>query len=282
MKKLYGILAVCAVLAAAPAAQAAIADFEDLTLAPDSAWTGKDGWPTTNTFTSGGITFYNNDFGKYWEGFAYSNIADGSPSYLSSYPGGGYDSSNYAVVNTATVGSELYSKLWFTPTKLGTTDPAQATFAPQEVQGFNIANTQLTHSAINALKSWGVNDAVTLSVYGLDKDGAQTPTSPVTYKLASFQNDKLNILNGWDWVDLTSLGAVYGLEFKLTSELSLADSIAKCLGTGTVTLGEHVPQTFAMDNLTVGAAAPVPVPAAAWLLGAGLLGLVGVRRRSAR
>ena len=148
MKKLYGVLAVCAVLAVAPAAQAGIADFENLNLGADSAWTGNGGWPTTNTFQSGGITFYNNDFGGYWEGFAYSNKTGGTPSYLSSYPGGGSASSNYAVVNTATIGSDVYSKLWFS--SLDTTDPAQATFAPQVVQGFNVANTKLTYDAINA------------------------------------------------------------------------------------------------------------------------------------
>ncbi len=37
-------------------------------------------------------------------------------------------------------------------------------------------------------------------------------------------------------------------------------------------------ESRAMDNLTI-TAAPVPVPAAAWLFGSGLLGLVGVARR---
>ena len=37
-------------------------------------------------------------------------------------------------------------------------------------------------------------------------------------------------------------------------------------------------ESWAMDNLTV-TVAPVPIPAAAWLFGSGLLGLIGVARR---
>lgn len=36
-----------------------------------------------------------------------------------------------------------------------------------------------------------------------------------------------------------------------------------------------------VDNLNYNSTAPVPVPAAAWLLGSGLLGLIGVARRKA-
>ena len=69
MKKLYGVLAVCAVLAAAPAAQAAIADFEDLALGTNSAWTGSYTWnwkdplnlSASSTFSSGGTEFNNTE-----------------------------------------------------------------------------------------------------------------------------------------------------------------------------------------------------------------------------
>ncbi|MDO8706132.1 MAG: VPLPA-CTERM sorting domain-containing protein [Sulfuricaulis sp.] len=40
-------------------------------------------------------------------------------------------------------------------------------------------------------------------------------------------------------------------------------------------------ESWAMDNLTV-TAAPIPVPAAVWLFGSGLLGLIGIARRKAR
>ena len=37
-------------------------------------------------------------------------------------------------------------------------------------------------------------------------------------------------------------------------------------------------ESWAMDNLNV-TVAPVPVPAAVWLFGSGLMGLIGVARR---
>lgn len=40
-------------------------------------------------------------------------------------------------------------------------------------------------------------------------------------------------------------------------------------------------ESYAIDNVTV-TANPVPIPAAAWLLGSGLLGLVAMRRRSGK
>ena len=39
-------------------------------------------------------------------------------------------------------------------------------------------------------------------------------------------------------------------------------------------------QAYADDQLDIPTASPVPVPAAVWLLGSGLLGLIGIRRRN--
>jgi hypothetical protein len=39
----------------------------------------------------------------------------------------------------------------------------------------------------------------------------------------------------------------------------------------------NTPAYFAMDDLESN---PVPVPAAVWLLGSGLIGLIGIRRRN--
>lgn len=41
-------------------------------------------------------------------------------------------------------------------------------------------------------------------------------------------------------------------------------------------------ESWAMDNLRVGVTTVVPIPAAAWLFGSGLLGLIGVTRRKIR
>lgn len=50
-------------------------------------------------------------------------------------------------------------------------------------------------------------------------------------------------------------------------------------GSGGTVIGDGT--QFAMDNFTFTQAAPVPVPAAAWLFGSGLVGLIGVARRKA-
>jgi hypothetical protein len=50
-------------------------------------------------------------------------------------------------------------------------------------------------------------------------------------------------------------------------------------GSGVMYWGVAPNAGFITEDLTV-AVAPVPVPAAAWLLGSGLLGLIGIRRRS--
>ena len=92
---------------------AQVADFENLTLQPDTFWDGSDMSGThnagtfTSIFTSGDFTFpnvFDTTWGApgYWlSGFAYSNMTDsvtsGVGNKYSSRAGGGENSSNYAV-----------------------------------------------------------------------------------------------------------------------------------------------------------------------------------------
>jgi len=83
---------------------------------------------------------------------------------------------------------------------------------------------------------------------------------------------------------------IEGWSLELTS-LNVIDQNANLLslsGTGVLTGGGYTPtdatwtfSTTSMDsyNMSVEAVAVVPVPAAVWLFGSGLLGLVGVARR---
>jgi hypothetical protein len=106
-------------------------------------------------------------------------------------------------------------------------------------------------------------DYFKLIIKGIDEMGEYTGT--VDFYLADFRfedNSLDYIVDEWTWVDLTSLGDVIGLEFSLESS-DAGD------------WGMNTPAYFAMDDLNA-----VPVPAAVWLLGSGLLGLVGLRRRN--
>jgi len=81
-----------------------IADFENLSLSPNSFWNGSE-QPLGTTFTSGNTIypcFYDTSFGGFWEsGWAYSNILDSTMSgfanlYASKAYGGYNGSANYA------------------------------------------------------------------------------------------------------------------------------------------------------------------------------------------
>jgi hypothetical protein len=73
-----------------------------------------------------------------------------------------------------------------------------------------------------------------------------------------------------------NLASIDALENQTIAFFRLIDSSAISANGGTVASGG----TNRVDNFTVSASvAPVPVPAAVWLLGSGLLGLVGAGRR---
>ena len=235
------VVCLLAVLMVAGLSHAAISDFEDLSLAPNSFWNGADG---SGGFTSGDVFFvntYNTTYGS-WDGFAYSNKVDiTTPGYGNQYSAitgsGVADSDHYGV---GFVG-------WAAP-------PTAVLNTVGAVQGAYFTNTTYAYLAMlngeGPASTFGPDDWFKLTIEGFDAGTNSTGT--VDFLLA----DGTDIVNEWTWVDLTELGnAVASLQFTLSS----TDNDPQW--------GMNTPAYFAIDNLTT----VVPEPASMALLGLGVL-----------
>jgi len=259
-------------------ALASVITFEDLT--PTTPYYGPDhqihgyywkGVDQSGGFVSGDVWFTNkcDTWYGFWQGgWAYSNVKDTtSASYgnlYSAITGGGVNgSSNYGVAYLGSLG----------------TDHAQIHFGynsgnhEQPVLGAYVTNTTLAYLTMKNgggynTKKFGGEDGTDpdwykLTIYGLDSNYERIMDKYVEFYLADYRFDDPSqdyIVDDWTWVDLSSLGSVYGLEFEVSASA-------------------FTPAYFAMDNLTIGTAAPVPIPGAVWLLGSGLIGLICMRRK---
>ncbi len=241
-------------------ATAALADFNEVPLAPESAYYGQD---SGGNFTSGGLGFANSytDFGGGyfgWEGFAVSNRTDsttaGYGNQFSAYAGGGA-----SALGAAVPGANYAVGYAFGPARI--TLPADLD-RPQSVY---LNNT--TYAALSMLEGDGFAkkfggitgddpDFLELTVTGLSPSLASTGS--VTFALADyrFTNNNLDsIVRAWTLLDLTPLGSnVRFLDFTLN-------------GSDAGAYGLNTPTYFAADRLSV-----VPEPAS----GAALLGLVSL------
>jgi hypothetical protein len=217
-------------------ANAEVADFEALTLDAESYWNGADG---SGGFTSGGASFnnfYDDTFGPYWEGFAYSNMTDTQTR--------GYDNQYSAITASGVNGSSNYA-VAYTAGFYGTT-PTVTFVEPITVSGAYFTNTTyafwtLMEGDAFAKKFGGETgddpDWFKLTITG--KDGEDNPTGTVDFYLADYRfgdNTRDYIVHQWTWVDLSSLGDVKSLAFTLTSS-------------DTGDFGMNTPGYFAMDHL---------------------------------
>lgn len=236
-----------AVVAATGAFAQTTVTFDDLVLAPNSHYDGSDG---SGGFTSGGVLFPNtyDQAWSYWSGgFIYSSSTDVTTA--------GYTNDFSAYTGTGAGGSANYGVNYGGNLDFGT-----------EVAIGSIAITNTTYAALSMLngdsfgKQFGSpnnaqgqpdgtngEDYFRLLITGYD--GTNDSIGTVTFYLADYRfadNQQDYILDTWETVDLTSLGAIRYLDFKLES------SDANQMGILT-------PGYFALDNLVYAPASSVGV-----------------------
>ena len=218
-----------------------IADFENLTLSPESYWDGSDSsgislaTKYTSKFVSGNITFSNtwNSNWNYWsDGWIYSNTSDSVTSGLSNISScvagkGANNSSNYSIGK---------NKVYFNVDTSGNSLP---------IDGIYVTNTTYAHNSMRD------GDVFAKKFTNADQDYYKllitsfnngTDVDTVEFFLADFTHlDSLQdyIVNDWKYVDLSSLGLVDSIKFSLVSS-----DIGQ--------FGMNTPAFFAIDNIKQG------------------------------
>ena len=251
MKKQF-LSALVAVLPIFGNTQVYVTDFENPTLQyADTAWFGQDQVIDGDTTFSSGILTFENNYNATWQsfsGWAYSNNIDVTTP--------GYSNQFSAITEGGANGTGQFGVCYVSGNKRAFIDGG----APMVISGAYFTNTTYTYLAMlngdsfskqfgdstnanGTLDGTNGEDWLLLTIYGLNSDSLYTGDS-VNFYLADyrFANNSLDyIISSWEYVDLSSLGAVYGLDFRLRSS---------DMGTW----GMNTPAYFAMDELTIGTA----------------------------
>ena len=240
MKKFY--IAAMFLAANFSLAQTTTVTFEDLVL--DSANAHYNGSDMSGGFTSGGV-FFENSYDStydYWSGgFIYSNTTDvttaGYTNDFSAYAGGGANgSSNYGV---------FYGNggIDFGTTALvSAIDVTNNTYAGLSMLNGDFYGKQFGDSTNAQGVADGTNGEDWFRLLIIGRDGNAQVTDTVVFYLADYRfadNSQDYIVNTWETVDLTPLGAVRYLDFELESS-------------DVGGFGMNTPAYFALDNFVYG------------------------------
>ena len=181
-----------------------VADFEDLDLEAESSWHGDTDGDTY--FYSGSYRFTNSYTLAWdsWMGFAYANISDSS--YV---PEWGYDNQYKNAAGGGALGSATYGVVY----DHGVVDLLEAGEEGAEIPGCYVTNNiMLYNAAVNGDTYSGgpfeEGDYFKVLFRGVRPDG---DTAVIEYYLADCRDaDSAEhyILDAWEWVDLSGLGAV--------------------------------------------------------------------------
>lgn len=179
--------------------------FEDVNLGEKGYWDGSD---QTGSFTSGILTC-NNVYEYSWSGMACSSLTDmetvGFGNQFSVYAtSGAGGSKNFAV---------LYPYL----------DRCKCSFSNEhEIKSLMVNNSTYAYLAVKDGKDGYLNttkfvsgDYFRLTIFGYDQNNVLTDS--VDFYLADFRNQKSYVCKDWTKVNLTSLGKVKTISFKLAS-----------------------------------------------------------------
>ncbi len=247
------VLTVLAGVSCSVATAGLLADFDDLTLAADSYWSGiytvdgTGGNYDTAYFHSGVAAFENHSDGDWesWGGFAYSNKIDNITG----------DYTNQYSVYTAYAHSSENFAIGYQDAFNGY-NPTVILDEPLQIGRIYVTNTTYTAVTMRdggmfARKFGGTTgddeDWFLLTITG--RDEADQITGAVEFFLADFRfedNAEDYIIDDWAEVDLSSLGTVKSIEFTFDSS-------------DTGQFGINTPTYFALDTIS---RAPTPQEAA--------------------
>ncbi|PKP37426.1 MAG: PEP-CTERM sorting domain-containing protein [Bacteroidetes bacterium HGW-Bacteroidetes-15] len=202
--------------------------FQDIPLDNESYWNGSDG---SGRQTFGTVTFNNfyesNDWGGYWEGFAYSNITDTETS--------GYENQYSAYIDGGGNANNIYAVAYVSG--------ESATIAmPYEVEPLAIKVTNSTYAYYTMLNgnmfaaAFDEGDWFKLTIRGYDSNDNEV--GYVDFYLADFRSTESYIVDDWTTVSLASLKNAA----KLVLQLSSSD---------TSEWGMNTPAYVCIDNLSI-------------------------------